>query len=115
MSVLTNLRTRPWATAAVAIGFATLAAYVALITTKGGSFFWDIFPWAVLMVTAAVIAFSSTQTKDPGIARNLLFGAAALWFVIGFVSIFSIGVGLLMAAGAAMIGAGAISSDEAVP
>ena len=112
MSVSTKLRTRPWATVAVAIGFATLAVYIALITNQGGSSFWDIFPWALLMVTAGVIAFFATLTKDPGIARNLLSGAAALWFVIGAVSIFSVGMGFLMAAGAAMIGAGNIPSGR---
>ena len=96
------------------IGLATLAVYVALITKEGGSSFWDIFPWALLMVTAAVIALFAAVAKDPGIARNLLFGAAALWFVIGSVSIFSVGMGFLLAAGAAMIGAGNISSGGTV-
>jgi hypothetical protein len=38
-------------------------------------------------------------------ARNLLIAAAALYGVLGFVSIFTIGIGFLLAAAAAAVGA----------
>jgi drug/metabolite transporter (DMT)-like permease len=82
-----------------------LATYVALIVAEGDNSFFDIFPWALLMAIAAVIAFSGALVEDRRMARNLLIAAAALYGVLGFVSIFTIGIGFLLAATAAAVGA----------
>lgn len=103
---------RQWATGAVILGFAMLAVYVTLIAAEGGNSFWDVFPWVLLMGTAAVIAFASLHVGDPHIARNLLIGAAVLYGVIGAVSIFSIGFVFLLAAAVAAVGAARISSEK---
>ena len=86
---------------AAALGFAMLVVYLTLIAAEGGNSFFDIFPWALLMATAAVIALASVLIAEERLARNLLIGAAALYGVIGVVSIFSIGFGFLLAATAA--------------
>ena len=78
-----------------------LAGYLTLIAAEGGNSFFDIFPWALLMATAAVVAFAAVLVAETRIARDLLIGAAALYGVIGVVSIFSIGFGFLLAAAAA--------------
>ena len=85
------------------------AVYVALVWIEGGNHFWDIFPWALLMTTAAVIAFSSVMQEDIRVGRNLLIGAAILYLVVGFVSIFSIGSGFLLAMALALVGANKFS------
>jgi hypothetical protein len=85
-----------------------LAIYVTLIAAQGGDSFFDILPWALLMATAAAIALAGALTEDTRIARNLLIGAAGLFGVIGLVSLFSLGFGFLLAAGAAVVGAGRI-------
>ena len=103
---------RKWATGAAILGFAMLALYVTLIVAEGGNSFWDVFPWALLIATAAVIAFASLHVRDPHIARNLLIGAAALYGVIGVVSILSIGFVFLLAAAAAAVGAARISKEK---
>jgi hypothetical protein len=105
MSESLVLKSRPWAVSAAVLGFAMTAAYVALFSIEGGNHFWDIFPWALLMTTAAVIAFSSVLETDVRVARNLLIGAAILYVVIGLVSVFSIGSGFLLAMAVALIGA----------
>ena len=105
MSESSVLKSRPWAVSAAILGFAMTAVYVALVSIEGGNHFWDIFPWVLLMTTAAVIAFSSVMEADVRVARNLLIGAAILYLVIGFVSIFSIGSGFLLAMAVALVGA----------
>ncbi len=107
-----SLKGRPWATGAAILGFAMLVVYVTLIVAEGGNSFFDVFPWALLMATAAVIAFSSVHVADPRIARNLLIGAAALFGVIGAVSLLSIGFGFLLAAAAAAVGTTRLSSEN---
>lgn len=89
-----------------------LAVYVALIVAEGNNSFFEVFPWTLLMATAAVIAFASLHVADLRIARNLLVGAAALYGLIGAVSIFSIGLGFLLAAVLAAKGVAELSSEE---
>ena len=107
-----GMNDRKWATGAAILGFAMLALYVTIIVAEGGNSFWDVFPWALLIATAAVLAFASVQIGDPHVARNLLIGAAALYGVIGVASIFSIGFVFLLAAAAAAVGATRISSEK---
>ena len=105
MSETSVLKTRPWAVSAAILGFAMTVGYVALVSIEGGNDFWDVFPWALLMTTAAVIAFSSAMETNVRVSRNLLIGAAVLYLVIGSVSMFSVGLGFLVAMAFALIGA----------
>jgi hypothetical protein len=72
---------------------------------EGGNSFFDIFPWALLMAIAAAIAFTGVLVEDRRMARNLLIAAAALYGVLGFVSLFTVGLGFMLAAAAAAVGA----------
>jgi hypothetical protein len=45
-------------------------------------------------------------------ARNLLLSATALFGLIGVLSLFSIGLGFLLAAAAAAVGAARLSSEK---
>ena len=89
-----------------------LAVYVTLIIAEGNNSFFEILPWALLMGTASAIAFASAHVVEPRYARNLLMGAAALYVIIGAVSILSIGFGFLLAAAAAAIGSTRLSSKS---
>jgi hypothetical protein len=82
-----------------------LAIYVALIMSEAGNTLVDILPWALLMAFATAVAFASVFVPDSRIARNLLIGAAALFGVGGVLGILTIGIGFLLAAGAAAVGA----------
>ena len=104
------LSRRPWATGAAILGFAMLAVYVTLIVAEGNNSWFDVLPWALLMAAGSAVAFASAQVVDRRMARNLLLGAAALFGVIGALSLFSIGLGFLLAATAAAIGAARLSS-----
>jgi hypothetical protein len=107
-----SLRRRPWATSAAILGFAMLAVYVTLIVAEGNNSLFEVLPWALLMAAGAVVAFVSAHVADRRMARNLLLSATALFGVIGAVSLFSIGLGFLLAAAAAAVGAVRLSSEK---
>jgi hypothetical protein len=102
------LRHRPWATGAAILGFVMLAVYVSLIISELGNSFWDILPWALLMAITAAIALTSVFVADRRMARNLLIGATVLFGLLGVVSILTIGLGFLLAAATAAVGASKI-------
>ena len=81
-----------------------MAIYVALIIQEGNNSLIGVLPWVVLMGVGAVAALAAAVTRQERLARRLLLGAAALFLVIGFLSIFSIGSGFLVAAVLAGIG-----------
>ena len=112
MAETPSLSRRPWATGAAILGFAMSAVYVTLIVAEGNNSLLEVLPWALAMATGAVIAFVSAHVADRRIARNLLLGATALFGVIGAISLFSVGLGFLLAAAASAIGAVRLSSEN---
>jgi hypothetical protein len=90
------------------------AVYLAVILAEGDDSFSEIFPWALLMATGAVLAFASTQVANLRVARGLLLGAAAIFGVIGLLAILSIGLGFLLAAVAAVVAAVRTSNRSAL-
>ena len=94
---------RPKTLIASAIGAATLVIYLTIIVTEGGNTFFEILPWALLMAIPSVVAVASIPVGDTRTARSLLIGAVALWFVLGFVSMLSVGMGFVLAGGVASL------------
>ena len=88
------------------------AVDVILIVAEGNNSLFEILPWALAMAAGAVIAFASAHVADRRIARNLLLGATALFGVIGVTSLFSVGLGFLLAAAAAAVGSVRLSSEN---
>ena len=97
-------RHRAWAVAAAVLGFATLAAYVAVIVGEGDN---DLAP--VVGFGAAIAAgsggalFAALTTSATAAAWSLRL-AIVLLGAIGVLGIFSIGVPLLVAATLATVG-----------
>jgi hypothetical protein len=89
-----------------------LAVYVTLMVSEGNNSLFEVLPWALLMAVGAVVAFASAHAQDPRLARNLLLVATALFGVLGALSIFSIGLGFLLAAAAAAVGVLRLPSEE---
>jgi hypothetical protein len=98
-------RARSWAWASSALAGATTVAYVALISAEGNDPFWDIFPWAMLMLIGMGAALTSAVARDIRVSRAFAIAGAVVLGVIGFVSIFSVGVGLILAAVSAAMAA----------
>jgi hypothetical protein len=96
------------------VGFAMLAAYLALIVAQGGVALIDVLPWAVLMLIAAIAALAAAQFEDRRIARNVMVAAAALFTLLGVVSILGIGIGFLVAATLATVAAIRLSGTSRV-
>ena len=103
---------RPWATGAAVLGVATLAVYVTLIVAQGNTSWFEVLPWVLAMATGSAVAIASALVADRRLARNLLLGATALFSVIGALSLLSIGLGFLLAAAAAAVGAARLSSER---
>ena len=97
---------------AAILGVAMLAVYVTLIIAEGNTSWPEVLPWALLMATGSALAFASAQVVDRRMSRNLLFGAAALFGLIGVLSLFSIGVGFVLAAAVAVVGVMRLSSEK---
>lgn len=82
-----------------------LAIYVVIIVSEGGNSVSSILPWALLMATSAAMALGSMFVGDPRLMRTLLIAATVLFGLLGVVSLLTIGLGFLLAAVAAAIGA----------
>lgn len=99
-------------TGAAIVGFAMVAVYVTLIAAQGNTSWFEVLPWALPMATGSALAFASAQVVDRRMARNLLLGATAFFGVIGVLSLFSIGLGFVLAGAAAAVGAPRLSSEQ---
>jgi hypothetical protein len=89
-----------------------LAVYVTLMVSEGNNSLFEVLPWALVMAFVAVFALASAHADDPRLARNLLVLATALFGVLGALSLFSIGLGFLLAAAAAAVGLVRFPSGE---
>ena len=112
MAERSSLNNRPWAGGAAVLGFAMLAVYVTLSVAQGNTSWFEVLPWVLAMATGSALAFASAQVVDRRLGRNLLLGATALFGLIGVLSLFSIGLGFLLAAAAAAVGAARLSSEK---
>ena len=77
-----------------------LVIYVLVIAAQGDHFS-EMLPWALAMATAASAAVTANFTENERLARSLLLASAVLFAVLGALSILSIGIGFLVAAGLA--------------
>jgi hypothetical protein len=99
---------RRWAIVSAALGLATLVVYLTGISVEGDDSIWDVFPWVVLMIVPAITTTYSAIFPEGRVARHLLYGSAALYGVIGIVSILSVGLGFLVSGVLAVVAAGRI-------
>jgi hypothetical protein len=90
-----------------------LAIYLGLILGEGNDQIADVLPWALAMAIAAVGAVAATIVENRRLARTLLFASAAMFTLLGIVSILSIGIGFLATATLAVVAAGRLSVNRA--
>ena len=96
---------QPWAVAAFVLGAGMVVAYVILIWSQGSTPLIDVVPWALLMTVPAIAVLVAAKSDDLRLARRLLLGAAAVFGLLGAVSILSIGLGFLLIAVIATVAA----------
>lgn len=96
-------RTSAWASAVVA-ALSTLV-YAVVILQEGDDSFWDVFPWAMIMLIGTSAALAAALLPDPTVSRFFAIAAAVILGVVGVVAILSIGVGFILAAGLASLAA----------
>ena len=101
MVTVDALTRRGWAALSSALAAVTLAVYVAVIVGEGDDSFWEVFPWLVLMLVSLCAAVLAAVARDSRVRHAFALAAVVLLAVLGLVSIFSVGLGFLLAAVAA--------------
>ena len=86
-----------------------LAIYLALILSEGNDNISEVLPWVGLIAVAATLALIAGHIHNVQSARMMLIGSAVMYFGIGAVSILSIGIGFIIAAGIAVVGVARLS------
>lgn len=97
---------RGWAWVSSALAGATTVVYVAVIANEGNNSFWDVFPWVMLMLVGTGTAVTAALVRDSRVSRAFALAGVVILGIVGLVSIFSVGIGLLLAAAAAGLAAG---------
>lgn len=109
-----SLGWRPWAVGAAVIGLAMVAAYIAIIFgLEDNNSLFVVSPWILAMAIPALGAFASVVIDDHRSARAVLIGSAVVFTTLGLVSILTIGLGFLVAAMLAGVGAARSSIPDA--
>lgn len=101
MATTDALPRRGWATLSGALAGLTLLVYVAVIGGEGDDSFWEVFPWVLVMLVGVGAAATAALARDSRVRQAFALAAVVLLAVLGLVSILSIGLGFLLAAGAA--------------
>ena len=106
VATLAAMTHRGWAWVSSALAGATTVVYVAVIASEGDDSFWDVFPWVMLMLIGTGAAVTAALVRDLRVSRAFALAAVVILGIVGLVSIFSVGIGLLSAAAAAGLAAG---------
>ncbi|WP_133241277.1 hypothetical protein [Nocardioides gansuensis] len=106
MATLAAMAHRGWAWVSSALAGATTVVYLAVVASEGNNSFWDVFPWVMLMLIGTGLAVTSALVRDSRVSRAFALAGVVILGIIGLVSIFSVGIGLLLAAVAAGLAAG---------
>ena len=86
-----------WAALAAVVGFAMVAVYLFVMVSEGNNSFIEVAPWVLAMLVPAILSLMAWTTEFDRRARAMLLGAAALYLAIGVLSIFTLGIGFLVA------------------
>lgn len=103
-------RWRTWALASTAAAALTTAIYLIVITIEGNNSVWDVFPWAMLMVVGSAASLWSALSRNARVGRSMAIGAAVVLGVVGVVAVFSVGLGLILAA--ILAGVAAVNASQ---
>jgi hypothetical protein len=106
-------RRRKWALASAIVAAVTTTVYLVAIAAEGDDTFWDVFPWATLMLIGTGASVTSAVARDPRVGRSMAIAAVAVLGILGVVGIFSVGLGFLLAAILAGLAAAAPSHSTA--
>jgi hypothetical protein len=98
-------RWRAWSLASAVAGVLTTSVYLIVIMMEGNNSVWDVFPWAMLMVVGTAASLWSALSSNASVGRSMAIGAAVVLGVIGVVAMFSVGLGLVVAAILAVVAA----------
>jgi len=89
---------RAWSLASAVASALTTSVYLIVITIEGNNSVWDVFPWVMLMVVGIAASLWSALSSNASVGRSMAIGAAVVLGVVGVVAMFSVGLGLVVAA-----------------
>jgi hypothetical protein len=89
---------RAWSLASAVASALTTSVYLIVIMIEGNNSVWDVFPWAMLMVVGTAASLWSALSSTAAVGRSMAIGAAVVLGVVGVVAMFSVGLGLVVAA-----------------
>jgi hypothetical protein len=98
--------------AAAIVALAMVVTYVILIMSEGNNSVSEVLPWALAMLAPALGAASASQMRNRRLARKTMFVSAGLLLALGVLSIFTIGLGFIVAGALALVGATKLSNVE---
>lgn len=104
---------RKWALASAIVAAATTTVYVVAIAAEGNNAFWDVFPWAALMLIGTGASLSSAVSRNPRVGRSMAIAAVAVLGLLGVLAILSVGLGFIVAAVLAGLAAAELSRSTA--
>jgi hypothetical protein len=84
--------------AAGAVGAVTSIVYLVLVISEGDSEVWAWLGWFAVMMSASILAWFADRKASPRVGRRMVWIAFLTFFVVGVLSIFTIGVLFLIAA-----------------
>jgi hypothetical protein len=102
---LLGLAGREWAWVSTAVALATTVVYIALISDEGDNPFWDVVPWVLIMVIGMCAMLMSALVDDSRVSRAFAIAGTLVLGAIGVVSMLSVGLGFVVAAGAGVLAA----------
>jgi hypothetical protein len=96
---------RPWSLGCAVASALTTAVYLAVIIAEGDDSVWDVFPWAMLMVLGTAASLWSALSRNASVGRAMAITSAVILGVVGVLAMFSVGLGLVVAAVLAVVAA----------
>jgi len=81
------------------VGLISSGIYVGVIASEGNNTLREVAPWAGMMLAASVVMLVGAVVPRPSVAKAALLVAIALFAVVGFLALFSIGLLFVAAAG----------------
>ena len=91
----------------------TTTIYVTVIQQEGDNSFWDVIPWVAIMLIGAFLGLASALTQNAPVGRFAASAAAVVLGFLGFLAIFSVGLGFVLAGLLALLAAAMPSSTAA--
>lgn len=95
----------PLAGGSAVVATLTTAVYVAVIRQQGDDPLGEVLPWIAVMLLGACLALAAACAPSLNVGRFAAVGAAIVLGLLGFIALFSVGIGFMLGALMALLAA----------